>query len=399
MPRSSTKTKKSASGAGNIRKKTVTKNGKPYTYWEARFTAGYDPGTGKQIQRSITGKTQKEVAQKLREVTAEIDQGTYQQPSKMTLSEWLDIWLKEYVRDVKPKTLESYECQIRCHLKPDLGSIKLCTLSPHQIQVFYNKLSDPDKGNLSPKSIRIIHGILHEALSQAIKIGFLRTNPTEPCTLPKPIKHELKPLDGAEIKAFMDAVKDTEDEILCLVTLFTGLRQGELLGLTWEHVDLAKGTLLICQQLQKIPGGGNQYQIITPKNGRYRVLTPAPYVMELLKQQLAKQEEWRKAAGSAWCESGFVFSDPLGNHLMPHTVYHHFKRIAESIGRPDARFHDLRHSYAVAAIRSGDDIKTVQGNLGHATASFTLDVYGHFTDAMRRESANRMQAFIENVGK
>ena len=84
---------------------------------------------------------------------------------------------------------------------------------------------------------------------------------------------------------------------------------------------------------------------------------------------------------------------------MPHTIYHHFKRIAESIGRPDARFHDLRHSYAVAAIRSGDDIKTVQGNLGHATASFTLDVYGHFTDAMRRESANRMQAFIENVGK
>lgn len=71
--------------------------------------------------------------------------------------------------------------------------------------------------------------------------------------MPKPIKHELKPLDGAEIKAFMDAVKDTEDEILCLVTLFTGLRQGELLGLTWEHVDLAKGTLLICQQLQKIP--------------------------------------------------------------------------------------------------------------------------------------------------
>ena len=91
MPRSTAKSKKSASGAGNIRKKTVTKNGKPYTYWEARFTVGYDPGTGKQIQRSITGKTQKEVAQKLREITAEIDQGTYQEPCKMTLSEWLDI--------------------------------------------------------------------------------------------------------------------------------------------------------------------------------------------------------------------------------------------------------------------------------------------------------------------
>lgn len=396
MPRSKTK---SAAGAGTIRKKTVTKGGKPYTYWEARYTAGYDPGTGKQIQRSITGKTQKEVAQKLRETTAEIDNGTYQQPSKMTLGEWLDIWLKEYVRDVKPKTLESYECQIRCHLKPDLGGIKLEALTPHQIQLFYNRLSDPKQGNLAPKSIRILHGVLHEALLQAVKIGYLRTNPSEACTLPKLTKHELKPLDGAEIKSFMDAVKGTEDEIICLVTLFTGLRQGELLGLTWEHVDLVKGSLLICQQLQKVPGGGKAYQIITPKNGKYRVLTPAPYVMELLKQQLAKQAVWKKAAGSAWSDTGFVFSDQLGNHLMPHTVYHHFKRIAESIGRPDARFHDLRHSYAVAAIRSGDDIKTVQGNLGHATASFTLDVYGHFTDAMRRESANRMQAYIDNIGK
>ena len=89
-------TKKSASGAGTIRKKTVTKGGKSYTYWEARYTLGFDQMTGKQIQRSITGKTQKEVAQKLREITVELDQGTYQEPTKMTLGEWLEIWLKDY---------------------------------------------------------------------------------------------------------------------------------------------------------------------------------------------------------------------------------------------------------------------------------------------------------------
>lgn len=82
---------------------------------------------------------------------------------------------------------------------------------------------------------------------------------------------------------------------------------------------------------------------------------------------------------------------------MPHTVYHNFKRVVETIGIPSARFHDLRHSYAVAAIRSGDDIKTVQGNLGHATASFTLDTYAHFTDQMKRDSAARMEEHIKAV--
>ena len=92
-----------------------------------------------------------------------------------------------------------------------------------------------------------------------------------------------------------------------------------------------------------------------------------------------------------------MFTNELGSHLMTHTVYHNFKRVVTDMGLPTVRFHDLRHSYAVAAIKSGDDIKTVQGNLGHATASFTLDVYGHVTDQMRRESAQRMEQYIEGV--
>ena len=92
-----------------------------------------------------------------------------------------------------------------------------------------------------------------------------------------------------------------------------------------------------------------------------------------------------------------MFTDELGHHLAIHTLYKDFKAVVASIGRPDARFHDLRHSYAVAAIRSGDDIKTVQSNLGHATAAFTLDVYGHVTDQMKKESAKRMESYIKDV--
>ena len=96
-------------------------------------------------------------------------------------------------------------------------------------------------------------------------------------------------------------------------------------------------------------------------------------------------------------DGGYVFCDDTGKHLSPHTVYHNFKRIAASIGLPDARLHDLRHSYAVASIRAGDDIKTVQGNLGHHTAAFTLDVYGHVTEEMKQASAERMEQYIKSI--
>ena len=139
------------------------------------------------------------------------------------------------------------------------------------------------------------------------------------------------------------------------------------------------------------------YHLVPTKNSKGRKIAPAPFVMGLLRAQWRRQAEWRLKAGPVWEDSGLVFTDELGGHFMPHTVYHNYKKVVASIGLPDARFHDLRHSYAVAAIRSGDDIKTVQGNLGHATAAFTLDVYGHVTDQMKQESAARMEDYINGV--
>lgn len=393
------KSSRAAQGTGTIRKKTVTRSGKAYTYWEARYSAGRDPGTGKQIQKSITGKTQKEVAQKLKAATASIDAGTYTAPCKMTLGDWLDIWVREYLKEVKPKTLESYQCQIKNHIRPELGAVKLEALNTHTIQGFYNSLSADKNGKpgLSPKSVKILHGVMHKALQQAVAVGYIRFNPADACSLPRAERKELKPLDEEAIGRFMEAVKGHKYETVFLVTLFTGMRQGEVLGLTWDCVDFERGTILINKQLQKDTQGGSVYHLLSTKNGKGRCLTPAPSVMALLRAHRSKQTEWRLIAGPMWENSGLVFTNELGKHLMPHTVYHNYKKIVASIGLPSARFHDLRHSYAVAAIRSGDDIKTVQGNLGHATAAFTLDVYGHVTDQMKKESAARMEAFIKGV--
>ena len=177
--------RKAAAGTGTIRKKTITKNGKTYEYWEGRFTTGYDPGTGKQIQRSITAKTQKEVAKKLKEATAAIDAGTYTAPSKMTVGQWLDIWTAEYLGGVKPRTVDNYKGVVKSRIKPGLGAVKLEALTPHTIQNYYNVLS---KEGLAPKTVKNIHGILHKALQQAVANGYIKTNPADHCILPRAVR-------------------------------------------------------------------------------------------------------------------------------------------------------------------------------------------------------------------
>lgn len=399
MPRTKT-TGRNANGNGSIRKITTTRNGKEYTYWQARYTEGYDPGTGKQIQRSITGKTQKEVAQKLKQVTYELDQGTYLPPSKMTVKEWLDIWKSDYLGGVKPSTAYLYETTIRLYIVPHLGAVKLDTLSTHTIQKFYNTLLKPTKEDvkpLSPKSIKNVHGIFHKALQQAVVTGHLRFNPAEGCTLPRVTKKTIQPLDEAQVTAFLQAIQGHPHEYLYKITLFTGLREGEVLGLTWDCLDFEHGTLTIKQQLRREQKKGGKYYFSPPKNSKTRVLSLAPSVVQLFRQQKWKQNRMRVEADILWTENNLVFSNQTGGFLSYRTVYDCFKRIVEKLGVPSARFHDLRHTYSVMAIKSGDDIKTLQENLGHATAAFTLDVYGHVTAQMKRASADRMEAFIQSV--
>lgn len=393
MPRKESKTK-AAAGLGTIRKKEVTRNGKQYTYWEARYTAGFDPGTGKQIQRSITGKSQKIVAQRLKDATHSLDEGTYIAPSKMTVGEWLDIWSREYLGGIKQSTASTYEDKIRLYLKPNLGALRLDTLAPHVIQSLYNKQSE---SGLSPKTVKNTHTILHKALKQAQACGYIRMNPCDACILPRIIKKTLSPLDEVETKIFLKEIQGHRFEVLFTVTIFTGLRLGEVLGLMWNCVNFASGTILIDKQLQMKKKSGGQYELVTTKNSKGRVISVAPWVMQLLKEHREKQIEQRIEAGSLWQNSKLVFTNKVGEHLHIRTVNKAFKKIVTKIGRPDARFHDLRHSYAVAAIRAGDDIKTVQGNLGHATAAFTLDVYGHITDQMRAASAQRMDSYIKDI--
>ena len=392
MPQSKKKNK-TASGMGSIRKVTKNVKDKQYTYYEARYTEGFDPGTGKQIQRSITGKTQKEVAQKLKAATAAIDAGTYKAPCKMTVAQWLDIWVAEYLHNLKPLTQQNYSKQTQKHLKPALGAVKLESLDTHTIQKFYNSLSASGR---SPKTVKNIHGILHCALQQAIANDYIRGNPADACKLPKVVKPEIKPLEPEEIFRLLKEAQQDDYCNLFTVAMFTGMRQGELLGLSWDCVDFQTGIITVKQQLQCKDGN---YFLETTKSGKNRTILPAPLVMDALRSQQQRQQREQALAGSLWDNKfNLVFTDASGKYLVRRTVVKHFKKISQRAGiSDDARFHDLRHSFAVTSLYAGDDIKTVQANLGHATAQFTLDVYGHVTQKMRQDSADRMQKFFEQL--
>ena len=391
---------RAANGNGTIRKKTVMKNGKKYSYWEARCTVGYDPGTGKQIQRSISGKTQKEVAQKLKQMSLDVDNGTYQEPSNLTVKDWFEIWQKDYMGDVKASTKLLYSRNVDLYIVPNLGAVKLDSLTTPMIQKLYNQLTSENQESgkpLSPKTIKNIHGILHKALQQAVENGVIRVNPSDACKLPRVEKKDIQPLDDNQVSEFLKAVHGHPYEYLYKIALFTGIREGEVLGLTWECLDLDNGTLTIKQQLRREQHKDGQFYFSKPKNNKTRTLTLAPSVVKLFRLQKLEQNRKRLKAGKSWTEKDLVFSNEVGGFLSHRVIYRCFKELVKEIGTPSTRFHDLRHTYAVMAIQSGDDIKTVQENLGHATAAFTLDVYGHVTAQMKQASADRMEKKIQAV--
>lgn len=383
---------KNAKGSGTIRKRSDGR-------WEARYTTGIDPKTGKQIQKSVYGKTQKEVRMRLTEVTSELDNGTYIEPCKMTVDQWLDAWLEEYTPDVKPLTLVSYRTHAKNNIRPYFGQMRLSALDAPTIQKLYNRLlrGDDERKPLSPKTIKDLHGVLHRALQQAVQLGLIRVNPASACKPPRVEKPNIHPLADENVTKFLTAIRGDDFEAIFQLGLFTGMRQGELLGLMWGCVNFDTDTILVDKQLQRSYERGGGYRFISPKNGKARLISAAPSVMAILKQQRQRQNAMRQQAGAAWEESSLVFTDEFGNHLSPVTVRKHCKAALNAIGQTDVRFHDLRHSFAISSIQSGDSIKMVQENLGHATASFTLDVYGHVSDQMRRDSASRMEHYIHSV--
>ena len=372
---------------------------RPDGRWEARVTIGTNPGTGKPERRSIYGKTQAEVRKQMTQILNALDNGTYQRPDKITVSKWMEEWLDTFCANkVKPLTLASYRGIIKNHINPRIGSLELQSVRGLHIQRLYNDMTE--KGS-SGKTVKNVGAILHKAFTVAIKQGILQSNPCDGAELPKVEKHEITPFADDEIPAFLNALNDEPMGNAYALCLLAGLREGECLGLSWAQVDFKRKRITISQQLQKEKKKGAQYYIApTTKSGKPRVIEPPAIAFEYLRAEQTHQLENRLRAGSEWTNPhNLVFTNEIGEHYKIFTFYSRFKRIAASIGRPDARPHDLRHTAATVAIASGADIKSVQDMLGHATASFTLNVYAHTSEQMMKDTASRVQGYYDSIGR
>ena len=377
--------RKRANGEGMIRLR-------PDGRWEARVTI--DCTDGKQKYKSVYGHTKTEVLKKMVELQHQLGIGEYIQAETITLEEWSSTWIADYLKDVKQSTIDQYSYQFRVHINPALGKYQLQKVTTPMIQRFYNQLSTGDKP-LSPKSIRNVHGVLHKCLRQAIECGYLRSNPCDSCKLPKVLKKEMHTVTEDTLPAFLEAIKGDPYEAVYYVDIFTGMRQAEIIGLTWDRVDLKKKTIKLDRQYRK--NRTTKKMEFTPlKNSRAHTISIPDPVEAVLIRQKEKQEAYRKNPLYK-NPIGFVFTNEIGEPVATPTVYTHCKHILQSIGHGEIRFHDLRHSYATIALQAGVDPKTVSQNLGHATVAFTLDVYSHVTEEMRRKSADKISDFINSL--
>lgn len=309
------KSTRNAQGGGIIRKKTVTRSGKEYTYWEARITTGRDPGTGKQIQRSSTGKTQAEVRRKLQEAAVAVNQGIYTAPQKMTVGQWLDAWASDYLGAVKPSTVRNYRNIIRLHINPALGAVRLQDIHAHTVQSFINGI------DRAPATVRLICGVLSEALEKAMLLDYIPQNPVKRCTLPRKEQKEIHPLDDGEVTALLEAAKGGELEYFLPVALFTGMRMSELLGLTWDCVDYDSGTITVNKQLAPPAQRNAGVVFTTPKSHKPRTVAAAPSVLAALKAQRRRQIENQLRGGSMWDNAhNLIFTNATGG-LMPRGIW------------------------------------------------------------------------------
>ncbi len=307
---------------------------------------------------------------------------------ELTLKEWNERWLNVYCNSIKPTTKEAYACNIQQHINRVLGNQLISKLKNEDIQLFLNSLALGIglRKPLSAKSIKNVHGILHKSLDVAEQNGYIDVNPAKRNDLPKVQNQELHALSVEEIKRFLVTIKGTGKENLFKVTLFTGMRAGEILGLTWDCINFDEGYINLYRQLVRIRDSNGKYiyKFSSLKNNRTRRIYPPMLVLNIL----------NRLKENKTCD--FVFSNKANTHYTHSSINSSLKRVISKMGISDFRFHDLRHTYATLSIRCDVDTMTLKENMGHYSTAFTLDVYGHCDVGFKLSSAEKIDEFIAN---
>lgn len=379
--------KKRGAGEGSIVKRADGR-------WMGSVTVGRN-NNGTQKRRCFYGKTRKDVAEKINNCIKQLNNGTYIDISNSpTLEEWLRTWLFTYKKNaVRATTFEQYETVLRVHAIPALGSIRIAELKSYEVQRLYNKMLED---GLSPRSIQLLNVVLHGALKQAVKCGLVMQNVCETVELPKAKQKEMRVLTREEQDKLITVFEGDRYGGAYLFSLFTGLRRGEILALTWSDIDFDSKTINVNKNLSRVKnyeeeGGKTRLIISEPKTMKSNRTVPLiEYLIEVLKRQKIIQQEDRIAAHGLYEENDIVFANDVGRAIEPGNFNRRFYKLVKSAGIPHANPHCLRHSFATRGLELGIDIKTMQELLGHSSVALTGDIYTH---VMIEQKKDAMKAF------
>jgi integrase len=386
---------------GHIEKhETQRKLPRGHSCWSIIIETGRTPSGGRGRKRYTFFGTKGDAEAELNRRLHELDTGALVTNERFTVSEYLKHWLKAYAKpSTAPRTYQRYEQLVRSHLIPGLGNHKLAKLTPLHVQNCYAKALEEGrcdgKGGLAPQTVVHLHRVLHKALKQAMRWGYVTRNVADAVTPPKGPHTEATALDEKQAVTLLRQMEGTDLHLPVLLALHTGMRSGEILGLHWRDVDLENAVLTVGTTLQSVD---RELIMREPKSnaGRRRIPLMGATV-EALKAHGSAQAE-HIASGESYTDNDLVVCRKDGNPWHPSTFSAAWIAARNKLGL-SVRFHELRHTHASLLIHSGASAKALQERLGHASAAFTLNVYGHLLPGVQERAVTDLEALFGRVEK
>ena len=380
--------KRRPQGEGMVRKREDER-------WEGRIVIGHKKD-GAPMYKSVFGKTQKATLKQLHQLIALYRDVDLTEECRMTLGEWMDKWLDEYmIFKIRESTVQCYRSQIEHQVKRFIGDKQLAYLTTADIQKFYNKIRKEGRVKphpllgyaLSDSVVRKIHMMLHEALEAAVKEHLIVRNPTNGTTIPKRKYTEKQVLCDSQLDKFINAIKQEAYWYdFFYLEIMTGLRLGEICGLKWNDVNFTSGILYIKRSISNKTGGGVSIGETKTDAGTRTILMP-PSVAQLLKTK-------KDNAINEWIFPHYMNpSEPL----HPDTAYRKLKTILKRAELPLIRFHDLRHTFASILINQDVPLLNVSTFLGHSDLSTTANIYAHLDKSKKQESADVISSIFNKA--